>query len=222
MASSGISGVAVALASAGGVLLYAGFQGLSPIAALKDITGGKTKALVPGTVSFTNDPSNLGQGGIGVIPADWSGSSALGGRIVTAALAHRTERYSQAKRWEAGYSDCSSFVGKALKDCGITPPGGSTTMSYRTWTQLRTVPRDSVQPGDILSGSGHVAIAVDGQRAIGQQNSRQNVRLDSIDSIMYGQVGWVVRRYVGAAAGSSSGGSGGGSSVGSEAGSYAA
>jgi cell wall-associated NlpC family hydrolase len=208
MASGGISGVAVALASAGGVLLYAGFQGQSPLEALRDITSGKTKALAPGTVSFTNDPSNLGQGG-GVMAVDWSGASGMGGRIAAAAMAHRDEKYSQAKRWAAGFSDCSSFVGKALKDAGITPPGGSTTVSYRTWSKLKNVPRDAIQAGDILSGSGHVAIALDGQRAIGQQNTRQNVRIDSIDNIMWGQSGWVARRYVGkASGGSSSGGAG--------------
>jgi len=217
MASGGISGVAVALASAGGVLLYAGFQGQSPLAALKDITGGKTKSLMPGTVSFTNDPSNLGQGGTTALAVDWSGASGPGGMIAAAAMSHRDEKYSQAKRWQPGFSDCSSFVGKSLKDAGITPPGGSTTISYRTWTKLKNVPRDAIQAGDILSGPGHVAIALDSQRAIGQQNTRQNVRIDGIDNIMYGQVGWVARRYVGAVAGKS-----GGSSSGGGAGSYAA
>lgn len=215
MASGGISGVAVALAAGGGVLIYAGFQGQSPLEALKDITSGKTKALVPGTVSFTNDPTTIGQGG--VVPAGLSSFSEAGSRIAAAAVTHRDEKYSQAKRWAPGFSDCSSFVGKSLKDAGITPPGGSTTISYRTWTKLTNVPRDAIQTGDILSGSGHVAIALDNQRAIGQQNSRQNVRIDSIDNIMYGQVGWVARRYVGAVGGKS-----GGSSTGGGAGSYAA
>jgi cell wall-associated NlpC family hydrolase len=215
MASGGISGVAVALASAGGVLLYAGFQGKSPLDALRDITSGKTQALMPSTVSFTNDPTTIGQGGSGVIAASY-GTSAVGAAIAAAALTHRGEKYSQAKRWQPGYSDCSSFVGKALKDAGITPPGASVTGSYRTWSALRTVSRDEIQTGDILCGSGHVAIALDGTRAIGQQNSRQNVRVDAIDSIMFGQPGWVPRRYLG------SGGASSGSKSSGGAGSYAA
>jgi hypothetical protein len=208
VASGGISGVAVALAAGGGVLIYAGFQGQSPLAALRDITSGKTKALVPGQVTFTNDPTTIGQGGGGVIAADFTGTSAAGARIAAAAVTHRGEKYSQAKRWADGFSDCSSFVGKSLKDAGITPPGGSTTVSYRTWSALKTVSRDSIQTGDILSGPGHVAIALDSTRAIGQQNGRQNVRIDAIDSIMFGQPGWVPRRYVGAGGKSSSGGAG--------------
>lgn len=209
MASGGgIPGVAVALATAGGVLLYAGFQGLNPIEALKDITSGKTKSLEPSTVSFTNDPTNLGQGG--VIQAGWTGGgdSSLGGRIIAAAMQHRSEKYSQGRRWQDGYSDCSSFVGKSLKDVGITPPGGSVTGSYRVWSKLKTVSRDAIQAGDLLCGPGHIAIALDGARAIGQQNTRQNVRIDSIDNIMWGQPSWVPRRYVGTAKAAKSGGAG--------------
>lgn len=206
MASGGISGVAVALATAGGVLLYAGFQGQTPLEALRDITSGKTKGLNPGTVSFTNDPTTIGAGGGGVIAAGFGTGSGVGARLVAAAMTHRGEKYSQARRWQSGYSDCSSFVGKALKDIGITPPGASVTGSYLTWRSLRTVSRSSIQTGDILCGSGHVAIAVSSTTAIGQQNGRQNVRVDSIDSIMWGQSGWVPRRYAGSSAGSGSSG----------------
>lgn len=205
MASGGISGVAVALATAGGVLLYAGFQGKTPIEALKDITSGKTAELAPSSVSFVNDPTQIGLGaaggGGGVIAADWaggSGSSAFGSRLVAAAMTHRNERYSQAKRWEPGYSDCSSFVGKSLKDIGITPPGGSNTFAYLGWSKLRTVPKDQIQAGDILCSSAHMAIAMGDGRAIGQQNGRQNVRIDSVSNLMWGQ-SWTPRRYVGAA-----------------------
>jgi len=207
VASGGISGVAVALATAGGVLLYAGFQGQNPVQALKDITAGKTKALEPGTVSFTNDPTSLGSGG-GAVPAGWSGGGAgsgIGARIVAAAMTHRGERYSQTRRWQSGYSDCSSFVGKALKDVGITPPGGSVTGSYLVWGKLKTVSRDAIQAGDILCSPGHVAIAVSPAQAIGQQSSRTNVKLDSIENIMWGNPSWVPRRYVGAAPGGSAG-----------------
>ena len=194
MASGGISGVAVALATAGGVLLYAGFQGLNPVEALKDITAGKTKALEPSSVSFTNDPTSLG----GVVPATWTGdvsSGGLGTRIAGAAMTHRDEKYSQAQRWASGYSDCSSFVGKSLKDAGITPPGGSVTGSYLVWTKLKTVPKSSIQTGDLLCGASHIAIALSPTHAIGQQNRRQNVKTDTIENIMYGQPGWVARRY---------------------------
>jgi cell wall-associated NlpC family hydrolase len=198
----GISGVAVVLATAGGVLLYAGFQGLDPLQALKDITSGKTKSLEPAQISWTNDPSTVGQGGgSGLASIGYSGGPAPAGthpEIAAAALRHTGEKYSQARRWQAGYSDCSSFVGKALKDCGITPPGGSVTGSYLVWRSLKTISRSEIQAGDILCGSGHIAIALSPTTAIGQQNGRQNVRRDSINNIMWGQSSWIPRRYVGA------------------------
>jgi hypothetical protein len=215
MASGGISGVAVALASAGGVLIYAGFQGQNPLEALKDITGGKAKALEPGTVSFVNDPTTIAGGAVAA-GYGTGAASGLGAAIAAAAMAHKDETYSQAKRWKPGFSDCSSFVGKALKDVGITPPSGSTTGAYRVWKKLQTVPRDEIEAGDILCGPGHVAIALDGTRAIGQQGTRKNVRIDAIDSIMFGQSGWVPRRYMGAIGKPSAGGAGG------DAGSFAA
>ena len=203
--AGGISGLSVALATAGGVLIYAGFQGLNPLQALKDITAGKTKALTSSTVSFVNDPTGIGRatgGGAGIAQTGWSGGG-LGARIVAAAQQHSGERYSQTRRWDSGYSDCSSFVGKALKDVGIAPPGASVTGSYLTWGQAKTVPKSQIQPGDLLCGSGHIAIAMSASTAIGQQNGRQNVRTGSFADIMFGQT-WVARRYVGSSTGSSS------------------
>jgi hypothetical protein len=221
MASGGISGVAVALASAGGVLIYAGFQGQSPLEALRDVTSGKTKILEPSTVQFTNDPTNLAAraGGGGVMQADYTTeTSDVGARIVAATANHRTERYSGARRWAEGFSDCSSFVGKCLKDAGITPPGGSTTWSYLAWGKLKNVKRTEIQGGDILVSGGHAAIALSATHAIGMQNHRQNVRADTIENIMWGQLGWVARRYPGSAkkkdpGGSGSSGSSGGAGV---------
>jgi hypothetical protein len=201
----GISGVAVALATGGGVLLYAGFQGLNPLQALKDITSGQTKELAGSQVSYTRDLSRIGGG---VAQASTGGGSVGSGahpEIAQAALRHRDEKYSQTKRWAPGYSDCSSFVGKSLKDVGITPPSGSVTSSYLTWRQLKTISRAEIGAGDLLCAGGHIAIALSPTTAIGQQNGRQNVRVDTISTIMWGQGAWVPRRYTGAATGAGSG-----------------
>ncbi|MER7953061.1 NlpC/P60 family protein [Streptomyces sp. NPDC096079] len=195
--SGGVSGVAVGLAAAGGLLMYAGIQGVSPLEALKDVTSGKTKSLNTNTVAWTRDPSRRSGGDLAQVSAG-GGGGGFGGSLVTAARRHRAERYSQARRWQSGYSDCSSFVGKSLKDLGIKPPGASVTGSYLTWSKLRTVPRAQMQAGDLLCGAGHIAIATGPGTAIGQQNSRSNVQEGPAEKIMFGQPSWVVRRYVGA------------------------
>lgn len=206
--SGGISGIAVAVAAAGGVLMYAGFQGMNPLEALREITSGQSKALSGSQASFVHDASahtvtggsmgGLGAGG-GVVAASYitGTASATGKALAQAALNHQNEKYSQAKRWQTGYSDCSSFVGKAFKDIGIAPPGGSVTGSYLTWSKLKTVSKSSIQTGDILCSAGHVAIALSPTTAIGQQNARRNVEIGPISSIMANTGSWYPRRYVG-------------------------
>lgn len=206
MANEGISGIAVAVAAFGGVLVYAGFQGLNPLEALREITSGKAKPLADSDVSWIHDamsngliqdPNLGGAVGGGIAQAGYSpGSSAVGNALVQAAMKHKNEKYSQAKRWQAGYSDCSSFVGKAFKDIGIAPPGASVTGSYLAWNKLKTVSKSSIQAGDLLCGAGHIAIAISSTQAIGQQNTRRNVQVGSISSIMTGG-SWNPRRYVG-------------------------
>jgi cell wall-associated NlpC family hydrolase len=200
MASGGISGVAVGIATGGALLVYAGFTGRSPLGALRQVSSGRP-APVQNVVPAA-PPADMSSY-TGAVPAGLVGGAHP--EIAQAALAHRSEVYSQARRWQDGYSDCSSFVGKALRDVGITPPGSSVTLSYRGWRALTTIPRESVGAGDLLCGTGHIAIALSPTTAIGQQRAGVNVKVDSIDSIMFGQVGWVPRRYTGAAAGSGSG-----------------
>lgn len=206
--SGGISGIAVGVAAAGGVLIYAGFQGLNPLQALREITSGKASALKPSQASFVHDasartvspgtaaPADGGSGGV-VATGFKAGSSQIGNALAQAAMSHQGELYSQARRWQSGYSDCSSFVGKAFKDIGITPPGASVTGSYLTWTKLKTIPKSEIQAGDILVSAGHVAIALSSTTAIGQQNGRSNVRVDTFDNIMAGTGTWYPRRYIG-------------------------
>ena len=201
--SDGVSGIAVAAAAAGGVLVYAGLQGINPLEALREITSGNTKALSTSQASFLHDASSrtVGEsssnGGIVAAGTISGTSSAIGKAIANAALTHRDELYSQARRWQEGYSDCSSFVGKTLKDVGIKPPGGSVTGSYLVWTKLKTVSKSDIQAGDLLCSGGHIAIALSPTTAIGQQNSRRNVQVGSITSIMTGGGTWNPRRYRG-------------------------
>jgi cell wall-associated NlpC family hydrolase len=194
MASSGgISGVAVAVGTVGTLLVYAGMKGTNPVQALKDISSGK-----PAGVSKTGTSSGDGMI-LGEVPTNTAGGAVsptpiTSSALVEAALSFRSDKYSQAKRWQSGYSDCSSFVGKALKKLGITPPGSSVTGSYLSWNALTNIPKSQIQAGDFLCGSAHIAIAVSADEAIGQQNTRRNVQIDSIKNIMFGQ-SWVARRF---------------------------
>lgn len=175
MASKGvISGTAVATVTAGAVLIYAGFRGVNPVRALQDIASGS-----PEPVSSEGTTLTTGSGS-----SSESSSGGSGEALVQAARKHKNEKYSQAKRWKTGYSDCSSFVGKAFKDIGITPPGGSTTVSYLGWSKLKRISASEVKAGDLIYHPGHIVIATSNTRAIGQQNRRANVQEGSINVLV--------------------------------------
>lgn len=194
MASGGVNGMAVATITAGAVLTYAGFRGVSPLQALRDIASG-----APPAVSGTSAGLDTGTAGLAAIgaAAAVAGTSATtaGSGLVRAAFTHANERYSQTKRWQAGFSDCSSFVGKSFRDIGITPPGPSLAASYLIWPKVYKVARSALSPGDLCANAGHIIIATGPNAAIGQENSRQNVQVGTPENLMMGTGSFVCLRY---------------------------
>lgn len=154
-------------------MVYCGIRGISLAQALRDIASGSPPAISrqPGSPLSSTELSSS------------AGGPSSGSQLVNAAMARRTEKYSQPRRWQSGYSDCSSFVGKAFKDIGITPPIGSTTLSYLGWGKLRKVQASEVEAGDLVYCPGHIVIAIDKTTAIGQQNSKKNVRIGLITQL---------------------------------------
>ena len=134
-----------------------------------------------------------------------------GPALVRAALGHAGERYSQTRRWDSGFSDCSSFVGKSLRDIGIAPPPLSLAASYVAWPKLAKVPRSAVAIGDLIANVNHIIIATGPNDAIGQQNSNQNVQRGKIENLMWGTGAFVCLRLKlsGTAASAAAGGAGG-------------
>ena len=208
MASSGgqISSLHLAIAAGGGVLLYAALRGVSPVQALRDVTSGappavstegKTVTAADGTTDASYVP-----GGFGSTP--WKGvypksktpkSLQRPSAFVAAAATHASESYSQGERWKRGKSDCASFVGKALLDIGVDPPGGSVTGDYLKsgeWVRV-----GAPRAGDIAMNAKHMAIFTSGSRGIGQQNSKRDVQRDVMDNLMANTGSWEIRRYRG-------------------------
>lgn len=184
-----ISGTAVAVAIGGAVLIYAGLRGSTPLQALRDVTSGRPPAVRTGTADL--DPSLERAGHLS--------GRALGGpgaRLVAAAEQFTGDRYSQVRRWQVGWSDCSSFVGKSLKAVGITPPGASICVNYLTWRGARKVARSEVTTGDLIVNAAHMVLATSNTHAVGQQNPRDNVQRDKIESLMWGTGPFVCLRVV--------------------------
>lgn len=187
---AGISGVGVSVAAGGALLIYAGLKGVNPLVALRGIASGNPDAI-------------LNSGGHRAL-TNGGGDSIVGGAVgypplLQAVQPFRGDHYSQAKRWQPGFSDCSSFVGKGFKALGIKPPGMSTTGEYLVWKMLRKIPDPILAgPGDLLISTSHMAVVVTGGTggtAIGQQNPRENVRVGKFDDIMAGSGAYGIYRY---------------------------
>lgn len=121
-------------------------------------------------------------------------------QLVQAEMQYINDTYSEATRWAPGYSDCSSFVGKALKSIGITPPGNSTTTDYLLSPDWGLIDRAQIAAGDICVNAAHMVTATDNQNAIGQQNPNRNVATGPIDEMMAGTGSFVCKTYKGGGA----------------------
>jgi len=202
MAGRGISGPGVGMVTAGMFLIYVGIRKVTILEGLRSISQGTLPKPqnVPSTTAKTaldalyatgptdpSAPAAAGAGGSGAGPLP---------QLVAAAQTFAGDQYSQSRRWQAGYSDCSSFVGKAFKAIGITPPGASITTSYLAWSALRRIDPSQVGAGDLICNTGHIIIATGPGTGIGQENGRLNVQTGSIDNLMGGQP-YVCLRYVG-------------------------
>jgi hypothetical protein len=188
-ASAGISGTAVGVATLGAVLAYAGFRGVSPLQALRDIASGKP----PTVASNPTTISNAGAGG--------SLSGSLRQSVVAAAQTFKSDTYSQAKRTQVGFSDCSSFVDKALKAAGIKPPQSdwASTANYRLSPEWVTTQMASSGPGDVAVSASHMVLitSAGGQSAIGQQRPGRNVQEGTTTTLMTGTGSYVFKTYKG-------------------------
>lgn len=184
--AGGISGISVALAMAGGIFVYAGFKNQSPVAALREVSGGKPTGVPDKTTDL-----GMFQGGKAI-------AGAVQGAYASAMAAkYKDDKYSQLKRTQVGWSDCSSFCDKILTDMGIAPPvKWAATSNFRISPNWVNVPLSETKPGDIAINSHHMVMitAAGGTAAIGQQNSRVNVRTGTVADLMSND--YVCKRYV--------------------------
>lgn len=189
-----ISGTGVAVATFGGLLIYAGLSKQGLAGALRAISTGHPSLPQAATPRAATIESLLGQGAAAGIESAVGSGGGLPA-LVTAAYQYQGDQYSQLKRWQAGYSDCSSFVGKAFKVVGITPPGASTTLSYLGWSQLSKINVADAGAGDLLCNSSHIVICINGSMAIGQENPTLNVSVGSYSDLMAGTGAYTALRY---------------------------
>jgi hypothetical protein len=196
-----ISGIGVAALSAGALLIYAGLSDINPLEALKQIASGSPKAVDTGSHAT---PSGLGKAS-GSTALDIiddvvnSGVGPLSGLAAVAYSKYGKDIYSQGKRGQEGYSDCSSFVSKAMRSYvpgfPLMVTGGF--LFNPDWT---TISDKSARAGDVVVNGAHMVI-IGGRNSygvlygVGQQRSGRNVQIDSIKNLMTGTGTFLIRRY---------------------------
>lgn len=76
--------------------------------------------------------------------------------------------YSQPRRMEYGYADCSSIILRAMLDAGITSNSANmTTRSIHGDPRFYQIPFDEARKGDVLWTPGHVEVYMGGNTTFG-------------------------------------------------------
>lgn len=206
MAESGISGKAVALATAGGVLMAAALTNRSPQDVIRSVMGKPTSGAfigpdMAGITSNVRGISKFGQAA-GEAAQRAAGSAAMGraADLVTEARRHLGKPYRWGASGPAAF-DCSGLVIYCLKAIGESGVPRFTTATFGAWAKargaVRITPAD-FRAGDIILRTGHMGIAVSNTRMIHAPNVTTVVK----ESDIYSRSTWWGWRLTDSAAGS--------------------
>jgi len=203
----GISGTAVALATAGAFLMYVGIQGVSIRDGLRALVGGQLpKGTRRPTGALDSAEGSLRTGTPGAASSTSGGGTAApasgaGAKLVAEAMKWKGVKYVLGGEDRNGV-DCSSLVMIAFRDgLGVTSP--RTTYTQVKWNQLTKIPREKAGPGDLAfwpaGGSpGHVAIVIDdGRTVIHAPRPGKSVEVVPIGQAFTGGLKPDVYRYTG-------------------------
>lgn len=216
---AGISGAGIALATAGGVLLWSGLSDVTPVTLVKDLSAGKQLPPVrigsplklledaigsafSGALNAVNpfsssSPFGAGvQAGIGTLFSADPTASALGNAIAQAALKGEGVPYKWGGATPAGW-DCSGFVTYVLHhQMGLTLPSNdhTVTMQFLTWSGAVAIPKANAAAGDLICWPTHVAIAISNTQCIGAETYGVGTVVGPFNQMGPGGETYVVRR----------------------------
>jgi cell wall-associated NlpC family hydrolase len=162
--SKGISGLGIALATAGGVVVWSGLNNAGILDTLRALAKGQAPPKNPNKAFELVQLNTDGGTGLGAIAT--AANSARGASIVAVAQKHL---HQHPYRYGAGHGawncssgvpqDCSGFASCVLHELGLLSHPLNTT-GFIAWSGATTVPWDQRQAGDLIIWPGHMGIAV--------------------------------------------------------------
>ncbi|MBR6223820.1 MAG: C40 family peptidase [Lachnospiraceae bacterium] len=118
------------------------------------------------------------------------GSGAIGAQVAQMAMTKVGCGYSQDKRMQQGWYDCSSLVYRLYKEVGINLPYVASTQGQYCYKNAMIINKKDLKPGDLIFYSyedngqfrniSHVAIYVGDGKMVHAANSKRGVVLDPL------------------------------------------
>ena len=134
----------------------------------------------------------------------YGGGSDIGQNAVQLGMTKLGCHYSQARRFDEGYYDCSSFVLRMYREFGLELPGTAAEQGRYCATQGMIINKEELRPGDLIFYSyekndrykniSHVAMYAGDGKMIHAANPRRGVVMDPLRT---GSVVFYGRPYVG-------------------------
>jgi cell wall-associated NlpC family hydrolase len=183
--SAGVSGRAVALASAGALLVYAGLRGESPLESLRGVLTGKPQPVPEGTPVTVSGASG---GSLA------SGTAIVGSGAAASAVPIALAQVGKPYRWGGtgpNSFDCSGLIYYSYRKAGLQAPP-RTSWGYAGSRLFRQVSRAQVSAGDVCWHPGHVALAISNTQVVEAPHAGVPVRTREISGFV------IYYRYVGA------------------------
>lgn len=169
---AGVNGLALGVASAGALFVYAGLRGESPLAALRGVLTGSPPPVPAGKPVTLEAPSYAPTAAGG----DVVGSGSLP-QLAQAATKYLGVPYRWGGTDPARGLDCSGLVVVSFRDIGITGVP-RTSAGQMSWSKVRKVSDPGA--GDLVWWPGHIGIMVSATRMINAPHTGTVVRYASV------------------------------------------
>ena len=152
--------------------------------------------------SLTDDQKEVLEELMSADTSAFNGSGAIGAQVAQMAMTKVGCGYSQDKRMQEGWYDCSSLVYRLYKEAGIILNETASTQGKQCYQKAQIINKKDLQPGDIIFYSyedngqfrniSHVAIYVGDGKMVHAANPSRGVVLDTLKT---GSVVFYARPY---------------------------